>query len=65
MAQPRMVTVYVDTDERYPEVIVKTEPAAYMSAVRIPMPLLRRHEKALAEFNAVQDELYAIYRRDA
>lgn len=55
------VMVYLDTDERYPEVIVSREPSSYRTGVEIPASLLERHEKALAEFDAVQDELYELY----
>jgi len=55
-------------DERWPEVLVypvraSGRPHAGFVAVDVPDELLRRHESALMEFDAVQEELVRIFEK--
>lgn len=55
------VTVWLDKDERWPEIVVSVGEMAYGRKVPIPSELLERHRKAEAEFNEVQNILFEIF----
>ena len=50
-------TVWLEKEERWPEIVLSIEPSRYMCEVEIPRALVVRHAQALAEFDQVQGML--------
>jgi hypothetical protein len=65
VSQPESITVSIDRDEWYPVFSISTEETSYGERCVIPAALADRAAKALAEFDAVQDELGRIWRGEA